>query len=250
MLNLNSVIISSCVYGKNEKYILETISSIEKCIKVANFKEIRLFHTFSEKIIDKYKKEYTYINFKQIDYFNNRKQYAYWLMNKQGLEYKDYLDTDHILIIQNDSWIVNPDSWTDEFLKYDYIGAVFPCRKKEIQGNGGFSLRSIKLIKYLSTLPKEIKSPYMEDYSICIYNRKFLESLGFKFAPLELAKKFSVEGRPITNQFGHHCSNNIKILKNGKSVLYINYDKVFQKNPLKFFRTKKYLYLYDKEKDC
>ena len=30
----------------------------------------------------------------------------------------------------------------------------------------------------------------------------------------------------------------------------INYDKVFQKNPLKFFRTKKYLYLYDKEKDC
>lgn len=238
-LNLNSVIISSCVYGKNEKYILETINSIEKCKSVANFKEIILFYTFSEKIIDKYKKEYSYISFKPIKYFCSKKDYVYWLMNKQGLEFKNYLDTDHILIVQNDSWIVNPNSWTDEFLKYDYIGAVFPCRKKEIQGNGGFSLRSIKLIKYLSTLPKEIISPYMDDYSICIYNRKYLESIGFKFASIELAKKFSVEGRPYNNQFGHHCGYNIKIEKEGKSTIYIYENKGFQINPFMFYRNYK-----------
>ena len=39
-----------------------------------------------------------------------------------------YFDTSHCLIVQSDSFVVNPNEWTNEFLKYDYIGA--PWSKK------------------------------------------------------------------------------------------------------------------------
>ena len=35
----------------------------------------------------------------------------------------NYFDTTHVLIIQWDGFIINPDKWTDDFLRYDYIGA-------------------------------------------------------------------------------------------------------------------------------
>ena len=36
-----------------------------------------------------------------------------------------YINTTHLIIVQSDAMIVNADSWSDEFLNYDYIGA--PC---------------------------------------------------------------------------------------------------------------------------
>ncbi len=35
----------------------------------------------------------------------------------------DHVETDYMLIVQGDGFIVNPDAWDDEFLDYDYIGA-------------------------------------------------------------------------------------------------------------------------------
>ncbi len=69
-----------------------------------------------------------------------------------------YVDTEHVLIVQYDGFILNPRLWRDEFLDYDYIGApwfvadwlvqdfTFPKRLlgTRIVGNGGFSLRSKK----------------------------------------------------------------------------------------------------------
>ena len=76
----------------------------------------------------------------------------------------NYIDSDFVLIIQDDGHIVNPHLWDNEFLNYDYIGAPWPNNKKWKNrfskydekvssniirnfnlnniGNGGFSLRS------------------------------------------------------------------------------------------------------------
>ena len=73
-------------------------------------------------------------------------------------ELYDYVDTDFCLVINWDSWVCNPKTWTDEFLEYDYIGCdirgdedswggLKPDSTYGKVGNGGFSLRSRRLFK-------------------------------------------------------------------------------------------------------
>lgn len=102
-----------------------------------------------------------------------------------------HVQASHALVVQWDGYVLNTKSWTDEFLKYDYIGA--PFQPSDTVGNGGFSLRSKKLLDYISRA--NWKDPHPEDSAICIRHRAELEALGFKFAPAELARKFSFEGR-------------------------------------------------------
>jgi hypothetical protein len=136
-----------------------------------------------------------------------------------------YVDTPHVLIFQYDGFILNPKAWTDEFLKYDYIGAPwlvadwavkhFDFSKKLlgklVVGNGGFSLRSKKLISLCAKLHKQkaIERYHPEDTSIGVYNRKLMEKNGIEFAPVDLAKKFSFEfeddvDKKWNGQFGFH----------------------------------------------
>ena len=69
-----------------------------------------------------------------------------------------YFNTSHCLIVQSDSFVVNYERWTEEFLKFDYIGAPWTNKvqmnpklilsmEKNLVGNGGFSLRSRKLVE-------------------------------------------------------------------------------------------------------
>lgn len=132
----------------------------------------------------------------------------------------DYFSTDYVLIIQHDGYIVNPESWDSQFLEYDYIGSPIPYlphtpdEPLNIVGNGGFSLRSKRLMVYTSKFIKMThdtndNSPkiFSEDIVISISMRNLLERKGFKFAPFELALKFGVEGFENLEQsrsFGFH----------------------------------------------
>jgi len=136
----------------------------------------------------------------------------------------DYFSTPHCLIVQWDGFIVNPGSWTDTFLDYDYIGAPIPPSLLSLGGvlsgfpkewgianpdkcvicNGGFSLRSKRLYDALSQII-EPQVFHPEDLMICGYYRTKLEGMGIKFPPLNVARKFAVEyGDVIRNQFGQH----------------------------------------------
>lgn len=104
----------------------------------------------------------------------------------------DYIDTEFCLVIQADGFVTNPQAWTDEFLKYDYIGAPWwGYGRDKIIGNGGFSLRSKKLLKLCQGFKNNGEHP--EDDVVCVQKRAELEAAGIKFAPLELAYKFSTE---------------------------------------------------------
>jgi len=136
-----------------------------------------------------------------------------------------YVDTEHVMIIQYDGFILNPDAWTDEFLTYDYIGAPWLVQDwsvKDFQfpketlgtmivGNGGFSLRSKKLISLCARLSAEnaFEEYQPEDVVLCVRKRKMLEDAGIRFAPVPLAKQFSFESLTDEHdawdgQFGFH----------------------------------------------
>ena len=132
---------------------------------------------------------------------NSRQAYSKFVLQ----ELHKYIKTDYVLMVQWDGWIINKNAWTDQFLDYDYIGAVWPWHPEGLRvGNGGFSLRSKKLLE-LTAEPKFQYSDKNEDDLICHLNRDFLVSNGIKFAPENLARQFSFE-REVTNleTFGFH----------------------------------------------
>lgn len=124
-------------------------------------------------------------------------------------ELTKHFDTSHVLTIHADGYVVNWKAWSDEFLQYDYIGGVWDWYKDNQVGNGGLSLRSKKLCDILSEY--ELEHYHPEDHHICRTYRKALEQLGIKFAPVEVAKRFSREGYGIAHEmnmyegeFGFH----------------------------------------------
>lgn len=118
-----------------------------------------------------------------------------------------YVDTEYCLTIHDDGFIINPHLWDDEFLEYDYIGAPWKNYGQINRvGNGGFSLRSKKLIN----LCRYMDSQGHEDGTICLRYKNALEQHGCKFAPVEVAMRFSLESRipecdfDLNNCFGFH----------------------------------------------
>lgn len=101
-----------------------------------------------------------------------------------------YIDTEYCLIVQHDGYVVNGSAWNSEFLSCDYIGA--PFQPTNIVGNGGFSLRSKRLLERYAGYEYDV---HPEDAFLCLNQREQLKSEGFKFASPSLASKFAFEGR-------------------------------------------------------
>lgn len=143
-----------------------------------------------------------------------------------------HIDTNHVLIIQEDSSVLWQSSWTDEFLNYDYIGA--PWSKSTIislegsimpkgihkyfpkysVGNNGFCLISTKMLRLIDTVPNKEKlkaeSGHFLDQFLCSNPDvvKYMEDNGIIYAPREIASKFSYEWDVEINNdwFGIHCT--------------------------------------------
>lgn len=118
------------------------------------------------------------------------------------------VNTPFLLVIQWDGYVVDASAWANAFRKYDYVGAVVHDKRGAFVGNGGFSLRSRKLLKVLPTLPV---SRLNEDVVICQIFRKTLETkFGIRFAPEKIAERFSYEDHyPGKATFGFHAPSNL-----------------------------------------
>lgn len=136
-----------------------------------------------------------------IDPIKSKREYSEFVIKKL---YK-YITTQYLLIVQWDGFILDANQWTDEFLKYDYIGAPWNYDSDRQVGNGGFSLRSLELHKILAE-DNLIDVLHPEDQSICIVYKFYLEEkYGIKFAPRELAERFAYETiTPTKHTFGFH----------------------------------------------
>jgi tetratricopeptide (TPR) repeat protein len=116
-----------------------------------------------------------------------------------------YVHTSHVLLIQWDGYVVNPSAWTPDFLACDYIGAKWFWYDDGMRvGNGGFSLRSWRLLEALQDA--RIGVGEAEDTTIGRIARPLLESAhGIRYADDALADRFSFEAAyPIGMPFGFH----------------------------------------------
>lgn len=108
-------------------------------------------------------------------------------------EFPNYVQSEFVLNIHDDGFIINPHLWTDEFYEYDYIGAPWPaldwCKKNRV-GNGGFNWRSKKFINLQQSIPKT------QDHNDVVLTNtyyEFFKIYGCKYAPIEVAAQFSME---------------------------------------------------------
>jgi len=132
---------------------------------------------------------------------------------RSGQDYSDFMlrrlgkhiHTDHCLVVQWDGFVLDTRQWQDRFLEFDYVGAVWPqFSDSGAVGNGGFSLRSRRLLEACSSPGFTPSHP--EDVAIARVNRDFLErEKGLLFADRQTADRFAFErsGSPGTT-FGFH----------------------------------------------
>ena len=128
--------------------------------------------------------------------------------------WKDYFDYERVLVFHPDSNILR--SGIEEFMEYDYVGA--PCYnfvKDQTIQNGGLSLRNPKVMEYICRMygwrtdlqdlmvvgQYSTASFFAEDIFFCLRMIKYGAG---RLAPLEVAKKFSVESKFELGSLGYH----------------------------------------------
>ena len=126
-----------------------------------------------------------------------------------------YIDTSHALLFQDHAYIHNPEMWDNDWLMWDWIGspwaivenAYWANNGERVRvGNGGFSLRSRKILELPSKMDWDLRQEqgfYNEDGNFCCYYRKEMIENGIKYAPLEVALKFSYEN-PVPEHGGEY----------------------------------------------
>lgn len=116
-----------------------------------------------------------------------------------------YIETDFVLTVQHDGWIICGDAWDDEFYKYDYGGAPWLYIDHRNVGNGAVSWRSKKLIHAVGTDDFIEIVPPEDEILGRLYRRYLEEKYGIKYMPEDLAHKFSYElNEPTQKTFGFH----------------------------------------------
>ena len=143
--------------------------------------------------------------FHRINPIESTADYSHFLLNIVPY----FVDADAVLVIQWDGMPHAPRNWDADFLNYDYIGAPWGnCDESVAVGNGGFSLRSRKLMETLKRLKIKCDATFpdsdAEDVVICKHFRQEILNSGCSFAPFQIAQKFSVENSDMTNTFGFH----------------------------------------------
>lgn len=167
----------------------ETVSAMKYSMRGIKYEDVVLIsHQQPEDLPEKIR----FVEVKQIDSIDEYNRFLLFELYK-------YIQTEYVLIVHWDGFVVHPNQWRKEFLQYDYIGAPWPeelgfkdtenhiCRV----GNG-VSLRSKKLLE----LPTELKLEWKhenEDTFLCCNHKKTLEENGLQIAPLDIAKFFSHE---------------------------------------------------------
>jgi len=188
--------------------IPETIRALEYSMQGIQFGRVLLISH------EKPKKLPRGIDFQRCEKIQSIDSYSRFM----AYELRKYITTEYALVIQYDGFVVRPKKWEPNFFRYDYIAAPWPkdthytSDGKNVRvGNGGFSLRSKKLLNVLHDLQLPFTDNgtgfFNEDGIICVYYRKQLEEYGIQFAPVEVASRFSKETNcedSIPQPFGFH----------------------------------------------
>lgn len=130
------------------------------------------------------------------------KSYNKFMLN----ELHRFVKAPYCMLVQWDGFVVYPELWEDEFLNYDFIGAPWPpewpqCKINRV-GNGGFCIRSKKLINICKDIPESKMGNTPEDNLICLNLKDEMVAQGITYAPADVAARFSWENPTPENRFG------------------------------------------------
>lgn len=145
----------------------------------------------------------------EVDSIRSIEDYSRYLLKSLG----PHIHTSHLLIVQWDGYVLNPQAWEPGFLEFDYIGPVWPqYHDGHRVGNGGFSLRSRKLLDALSH--PDVVAHHPEDVCIARTCRAMLESRwGIRFADDATADRFAFERHELPfPSFGFHGMSNFPLV--------------------------------------
>lgn len=189
MLNLSNVTLIAVSGIKHG----ETIAAMRKSMALVDFKEAVFITNIDV--------EYEGIRCVNVGGLKSIEDYSRFIIK----ELYKHFDTSHCLIVQYDSWIINVDCWTDEFLEYDIIGAPNTYTDGRQCLNGGFSIRS-KYFQQSIANEEMIDIFHPCDEVLCrLYRNSLIVNYGFRYAPDELAESFAFELREqYKKSFGFH----------------------------------------------
>lgn len=201
MLNLLDVTLI-CVSSVNFDH---TLYAFKKSMEKINFGDVKLVSDQNPPGFNE-----SGISIEKCEPINSIDAYSHYMI----FDLHKHVSTSHCLVIQADGFVINPEQWDPLWLTYDYIGAPWeyvdhayldPWGNHQRVGNGGFSLRSKKLLEVPLNAHVHFNVNWgnfykhmnandtAEDGCICVHNRHIYEVLGCKFAPIEVASRFSHE---------------------------------------------------------
>lgn len=187
-----------------------TRRAIDKCLSVAKFYSVMVFTNEPKLFFG-----FDTINIPNIETWEDASIVGLKTITSYARDFADYT-----LGIQWDGFIVNPSAWKDEFFDYDFIGAPWP---DGVVGNNGFCLCSRKWYSAVESLQLEptLKDCHPADAIVCRFpnpyngvgngqfRRQDMLDYGIKYAPEDVARKFSVENETYTTSFGFHGKNTL-----------------------------------------
>ena len=184
MISLPQVTII-CVTGRDAE---AHIKALEKSCEGINFGDVKMIYQPTIKSIDDWSQKIFY-------------------------DLGDYVQTSHALLIHSNGYVVHPECWRDEWLKYDFAGSPFPLPSddfsyRDIYGKiqrvgNSVGLRSKKLLDLPKKLDIEWKSFhgfFNEDGAVSVNYRHIFEANGCTYMPFEEALYFGRENELPENQ--------------------------------------------------
>lgn len=171
----------------------EALAAIRKSMTECDFASVRF-------LTDR-KFHFKDIDIVTIPSIRSKEEYSEFIIKQLN----KHFDTEFVLLIQHDGYVLNGKSWREDFLNYDYIGSPWLYTDGKNVGNGGFSLRSKKLQDILAK-DDFIFASDPEDQAIGrLYRDYLVKKYDIKFPDEDLADRFAFELRtPMYDTFGFH----------------------------------------------
>jgi len=191
-LNLDRVVLWSCCWSPNADLIDHTVRVLNYCARTARHRAIKFF------CCTKPERDLLEGEVVQIPALGGITDWNRFCCS----ELPKHIDGDFAMSVHEDGFPIQHHLWSDRFLEYDYIGAPWI---DGVVGNGGFNIESHRLLATKLTIPYPAEETIASDYWVCRKHRAEFEKKGMRFAPRELALKFSTE--TFGNQwlsFGFH----------------------------------------------
>lgn len=170
--------------------IIESIKALTICQQFCKFKEVKYFTDTNTPYTTKIPK------------IKSIREYDTFIVT----QLPKFIDSDYILSIHWDGFIVNPEAWTYDFFNYDYIGAPWPWLDN-ICGNGGFCLKSKKFLETQKLIfDDQYIAPHQDDLILSKDYRQLFIDNNCIYAPTHIGYQFSTEygGYNNYNSFGFH----------------------------------------------